>query len=243
MKVKVVVVDLEIPPRVKRWAFRIAIPAIIIGLGTIAYAAVPLTVWTTGQALKAVDLNANFTALNGSFMGLDSRVATLETAAPLVPSGAVMAFDLDVCPSGWSVLPSAQGRTVVGVNADTTNGLSVRTRGQSFGEENHTLVASEMPSHTHTESVCGNDGAFTNNQTGLWVRGGFQPRFQEDDGRAALGLASSSGLARPLGDPRQKSRDIQRGCKAGVRDDHDHAVWNLFSHLPGMAESTNLHRL
>lgn len=60
MKIKVYVIDLEIPPRVKRWALRIGIPAtLIIGAGALAYASVPKT-WATGDPLTASDLNANF---------------------------------------------------------------------------------------------------------------------------------------------------------------------------------------
>src|SRR5262245_20262846 len=44
MKIKMYVVDLEIPPRAKRWALRIGLPvAVIVGGLTIAYAAVPKT--------------------------------------------------------------------------------------------------------------------------------------------------------------------------------------------------------
>jgi microcystin-dependent protein len=49
MRLKVVVVDWEIPPRVKRWASGIAIPAAIVGLGTIAYAAVPVAFTSAGK--------------------------------------------------------------------------------------------------------------------------------------------------------------------------------------------------
>src|SRR5262249_27921346 len=88
--------------------------------------------------------------------------------------GAVITFDLDACPSGWSALPSAQGRTVVGVNPDTTNGLSVRARGQSFGEETHTLIASKVPSHTHDFTIYGGTNPnFTNGTTGLIAQGGL----------------------------------------------------------------------
>jgi hypothetical protein len=67
-----------------------------------------------------------------------------------VPSGAVLAFDLDACPPGWSELVPARGRTIVGTNpAGIPNGLSTRTRGQVFGAERHTLSTSEMPIHAH----------------------------------------------------------------------------------------------
>jgi hypothetical protein len=70
-------------------------------------------------------------------------------ATQLVPSGAVMAFNLAACPAGWAPFTAAGGRTIVGVNGAGGNGLSQRTLGQTLGEENHSMSASEMPSHTH----------------------------------------------------------------------------------------------
>jgi hypothetical protein len=56
MKIKVYVVDLEIPPRVKRWALRLAIPLLVLGAGAVAFAATP-HVFTKGDTLQATDLN------------------------------------------------------------------------------------------------------------------------------------------------------------------------------------------
>ena len=54
MKLKIVVVDFEIPPRVKLWALRIGIPVALVGAGAIAHAAIP---FKTGDMLQAADLN------------------------------------------------------------------------------------------------------------------------------------------------------------------------------------------
>jgi hypothetical protein len=63
MKLKVVIVDLEIPPRVKRWALRVGIPlGVVLGGGAVAWAA-GLVTWTTGTTLTAADLNNNFAYL------------------------------------------------------------------------------------------------------------------------------------------------------------------------------------
>jgi hypothetical protein len=59
----------------------------------------------------------------------------------VVPTGAVMAFNLSACPAGWSPLSSANGRVIVGAGA-----LSV---GQTAGSDQVTLTVQEMPSHTH----------------------------------------------------------------------------------------------
>ena len=65
MKIKVFIVDFEISPRVKRWALRIGIPAVVLGGAAVALASPP-HVCATGDPLQAVDLNslqAQITAL------------------------------------------------------------------------------------------------------------------------------------------------------------------------------------
>jgi hypothetical protein len=76
MKLKLVVVDLELSPRAKRLALRIGIPLLALCGATAAYAAVPVT-FTAGTTLHAADLNTNFSAL-------DARISVLEKA-PKVP--------------------------------------------------------------------------------------------------------------------------------------------------------------
>jgi hypothetical protein len=70
MKIKIVIVDFEIPPHLKRWGLRIGIPGLVVGLGAMAYASVPIS-FTRGSALTATDLNADFNTL-------DNRVSSLE---------------------------------------------------------------------------------------------------------------------------------------------------------------------
>ena len=64
-----------------------------------------------------------------------------------IPSGAIMAFDLVGCPSGWSELVSARGRVIVGLNPSDG---SFNSRGETGGAKTHTLTIAEMPSHRHT---------------------------------------------------------------------------------------------
>jgi microcystin-dependent protein len=46
-------------------------------------------------------------------------------------------------------VPDGQGRALVG--SGSGSGLTVRSDGDTFGEETHTLVGSEAPRHTHTD--------------------------------------------------------------------------------------------
>lgn len=42
-----------------------------------------------------------------------------QQSSGIVPSGAVMAFNLTVCPSGWTALPGAEGRFIIGTGPGT----------------------------------------------------------------------------------------------------------------------------
>jgi microcystin-dependent protein len=79
VKVKVYVIDFEVPPRVKRWALRFGIPlAVIAGGGALAYASIPQ--FADGTTLTAAALNASFTAV--------------------APPGTILAFAGTTCPTG-----------------------------------------------------------------------------------------------------------------------------------------------
>jgi hypothetical protein len=70
MKVKVYVIDLEIPPRVKKWGLRLGIPlGVLLGGGAIAWAA-GLHTWNNGDTLNASDLNGNFAQLQNEITSL-----------------------------------------------------------------------------------------------------------------------------------------------------------------------------
>lgn len=68
--------------------------------------------------------------------------ATGTLAQQVVPAGAVMAFDLDACPAGWTALASAKGRAIVG----TTTGLA---RGALVGNDSLALSTAQIPAHSH----------------------------------------------------------------------------------------------
>jgi len=66
--------------------------------------------------------------------------------ADIVPSGAVMAFVLSACPSGWSPLVAARGRFVIGTGTLGSDTYGLMATG---GKARHTLTVAEMPNHTH----------------------------------------------------------------------------------------------
>ncbi|MCL2448039.1 MAG: hypothetical protein FWD17_03730 [Polyangiaceae bacterium] len=74
---KVIVIDLPLPPWLKRWSIRVGVVAgILAGASLFAFASVPHS-WSSGEKLTAMDLNDNFTSL-------DSRIAALESALTTV---------------------------------------------------------------------------------------------------------------------------------------------------------------
>ena len=88
MKLKIIVVELEIPTRVKLWSLRIGISvAALATASAVAYGSVPKT-WIARDTLVASDLNNNFasldlrvTALETGSAGLQSSLAALQANA------------------------------------------------------------------------------------------------------------------------------------------------------------------
>jgi hypothetical protein len=76
MKIKVVVVDLELSRRAKRVAVMIAVSLVALTAGAIAYASLsaPVRTWASKDVLTADDLNKNFSNL----ASLDTRIEALE---------------------------------------------------------------------------------------------------------------------------------------------------------------------
>lgn len=64
-------------------------------------------------------------------------------AQQVVPSGAVMAFNLAACPPGWSPVTAAVGRVVVGA----PNAAGV---GATGGADSLALTTQQLPGHAHT---------------------------------------------------------------------------------------------
>jgi microcystin-dependent protein len=68
--------------------------------------------------------------------------ASAELQQQIVPSGAVMPFNLSSCPAGWSPLADAAGRVIVG--ASNPDAL-----GTTFGSDEVSLQLDQVPPHAH----------------------------------------------------------------------------------------------
>lgn len=78
----------------------------------------------------------------------------LVTALQL-PSGAVLAFDRQRCPDGWSPFDALAGRTIIG--AGRGDGLTLRRVGDRGGEERVSLSLAQMPEHRHATPTIGDN--------------------------------------------------------------------------------------
>lgn len=92
MKIKVYVIDFEIPSRIKRWALRIGIPVVVLVGGGIAFAGLPGG-YADGQPLTKEELDSNFNYLQNEITSLSMQTS--------VPPGTVVAYAGPVPPSGW----------------------------------------------------------------------------------------------------------------------------------------------
>ena len=99
-----------------------------------------------------------FTALSKSVPPpIDAKTVVMvnPNATSGIPAGAVMAFDLDSCPSGWSEMPSLTGRTIVGTgtysNSDPNEkiGTTTYSRGNIGGLAYYVMSIGQMPKHNH----------------------------------------------------------------------------------------------
>ena len=118
MRVKIVIVDLEIPPSVNRWGMRHGIPAIAVAAGGIAYASLPHT-FASGEVLTSANLNADL-------QNLDGRLATVEAfredqISITVNAAETAASITSQVPAGWvTKVTSAAGNSGAGLAATVT---------------------------------------------------------------------------------------------------------------------------
>jgi microcystin-dependent protein len=91
MKIRMLVVDLELTPRGERIAMqlkralRLSVPVLVLGVGALAYAG-PVKTWNAGEALSAKDLNDAFASMKDEIAVAQAR------ADALVPPGTIAAY-------------------------------------------------------------------------------------------------------------------------------------------------------
>jgi microcystin-dependent protein len=102
MKIKVVVVDLEISRRGKRMVAGIAAAIVAVVGGAIAFASVPHS-WSANEKLTAADLNGNFSALDARATALEGQVATVQAEVALPGMIITFAGPAANLPAGWLV--------------------------------------------------------------------------------------------------------------------------------------------
>ena len=113
---------------------------------------------TTRASWPPANLTLGINGAVGATQYCDDNGANCKTMTELgggstgsVPAGAVMAFNLGSCPSGWTDYSAAAGRNIVGYGSGT--GLTPRTTiGQTGGEEKHTMTTTELATHSHALS-------------------------------------------------------------------------------------------
>jgi hypothetical protein len=113
-------------------------------------------------------------------VAVEAAQAAQRSAQNAIPTGAVMAFRLRECPSGWVIATDLAGRVIVGAGEggkDQNNiALTERKFAQTGGEEAHKLTVDELASHTHRQQgFNGNDRAFAGQASGgnnLYASGG-----------------------------------------------------------------------
>lgn len=84
-------------------------------------------------------ISIEFEANVNKLANLDSNKLIKSVA---IPKGAVLAFNLQVCPAGWLQYKEAEGRVIVGGSRNSVGSLG--------GSDTHTLSAAELPPHSHT---------------------------------------------------------------------------------------------
>src|SRR5205085_1329179 len=86
-------------------------------------------------------------------------------------------------------LPDLQGATPV--QSGQGNGLSDRFQGESGGAETVTLLATEMPQHTHTVSANNLNGTQNSPESGVWATSRIGRQGKNLYATAATGVAMS----------------------------------------------------
>lgn len=121
MKIKMLLIDLELTRLQKRILAGLAVPCIIGGLAAVASADVPHS-WRSGELLTAADLNANFEALDERLTDLQSPRVVEDSSDDVESSPAAYSdlvyqgMSLELTPGTWQI--DAQATMSSSINAD-----------------------------------------------------------------------------------------------------------------------------
>lgn len=121
-----------------------------------------------GAVPYAVEANHTPNADNAT-TAATAQAAGGSLAQQVVPSGAVMFFNLAACPAGWSSASAAEGRYLVGM---TSSGTLAGTVGTALSNEENRPVGQHThgvtdpghvhgitdPGHNHLQATCGESG-------------------------------------------------------------------------------------
>ena len=125
----------------------VALAALALAFPVVAVAA-PVDIphqFAAGEAIVADEFNENFDAIADAINDNDSRLEAVEMDIGL-PAGAVMFFNLDACPEGWSGMTDLEGRVPIGV---PSGGTLASTVGTALDDEG-TRTITNVPAHTHS---------------------------------------------------------------------------------------------
>lgn len=103
----------------------------------------------------------NWAMCNGQIMSISQNEALFSLLGTTYGGNGVQTF----------ALPDLRGRVAVGMGQGL--GLSQYSQGQQGGQENHTLLTTEMPAHNHTVACSSSmvpSGGPTSPQNNFWTR-------------------------------------------------------------------------
>ena len=105
MKLKLVIVDFELPASFRRWVVRLGIPSAVLLAAAAAYGSVPHA-WVDKELLTADHLNQNFSALDSRLGALEAAKLTFHTVTTCGQSGTYTACN---CPTGEVAIGGGAG--------------------------------------------------------------------------------------------------------------------------------------
>jgi hypothetical protein len=123
--------------------------------------------------------------------------AEISALKNMVPSGAILYFDLDKCPNGWEPLEAAKGRYLVGTTVGGTLGAQV---GVALGNGENRKVGKHShgvndPGHAHTFGPLMRDTMFADNPNP--PRGSNAPvemKFTTDTAKTDISIESAGSV-------------------------------------------------